>query len=141
MTKEEQLDRIIRDEVLAMVNTTAAALQEVDEFWTEEAEHLERAACPHCGWHLPKDLPKASEDHSEYCYQCPSCEEPFDDPEHEAKEVMQWYIVSDWLADKLKEQDEIVWAPYDITFWGRCSCNYALTEESCLKDIAEAIAS
>ena len=39
---------------------------------------------------------------------------------------MQWWIVSGWLADKLREDNEVVMESKGLMFWGRCGCGYAL---------------
>ena len=39
-------------------------------------------------------------------------------------EVMQWWIVSDWLAEKLDNDGQVVMYAKGETFWGRCGCGY-----------------
>ena len=41
-------------------------------------------------------------------------------------EVYQWWIVSEWLAEKLVEDNEVVMESNGVYFWGRCGCGYAL---------------
>tara|TARA_R100000773_G_scaffold44455_1_gene45669 strand:- start:1089 stop:1427 length:339 start_codon:yes stop_codon:yes gene_type:complete len=50
------------------------------------------------------------------------CDEEYE----EYPEVMQWWIVSDWLADKLREDNEVVMESKGLMFWGRCGYGYAL---------------
>ncbi len=133
------LERIIDREILIVANSTAEALQVANNEWVEDCENLSQYVCPHCGEVLPSDVPAASEDHAEYCYQCPSCSKPFDDPEMNDQEVMQWWIVTDWLAEKLLAHGEPVWVPHDVAFWGRTGCGYSLEDEPCLLAIDKEI--
>ena len=48
------------------------------------------------------------------------------DEDGEYPEIMQWWIVSDWLADKLIEDGKVVNQTKGINLWGRCGCGYAL---------------
>lgn len=50
----------------------------------------------------------------------------YDEEYGEYPEVMQWWIVSDWLADKLIEDGEVVNQSKGVNLWGRCGCGYAL---------------
>ncbi len=55
------------------------------------------------------------------------------------KEVYQWFIVSEWLYNKLNEQLEPVCEFEDVYFWGRCGMNYSLEDEHCIVEIAKKI--
>lgn len=135
MNYQDTIDRIIKEEILTLANTTVEILQKVDETWFEDCDNLNEPVCTTCGAPLKDDDIDA--------YTCPQCDADFEASEvdYEPKEVMQWFIVTDWLADKLRAQGEAVWAPHDIAFWGRCGCGYSLTEEDCLKNIARVLTS
>lgn len=57
----------------------------------------------------------------------------------EPVEVMQWWIVSEWLAIKLADVGEPVVSYLGLEFWGRTGCGYPLEIEDCLVKISEAI--
>ena len=67
------------------------------------------------------------------------------DDEGNQLEVFEYWIVSDWLADKLKARDEVVFEFFGLTIWGRTTtdqaiyCDYDIQEitKKLLLDIVE----
>lgn len=126
------LQTLIEREIYTLANSTVETLQAGNEYWYEEAENLHRTLCAECEEEIdPDDLPENEE--GDDC--CPHCRGIYPRVETEPVEVMQWFIVSDWLAGHLRAQGEVVWQPHDVAFWGRQGCGYSLTEEPCLKAI------
>ena len=62
-----------------------------------------------------------------------SCSDCFDSPMHE---VFQWFIVSEFLYERLQEVGEVVCQVEDVNFWGRTSYGIGLEYDYCLKKIA-----
>ena len=56
--------------------------------------------------------------------------------EYEMHEVYQWWIVSDFLFEKLQEVGEVVCDVEGVYFWGRTACGIALEYDYCFKKIA-----
>lgn len=56
-------------------------------------------------------------------------------------EVLEYWMVSDWLADKLLEQKEIVLKNNYGNFWGRTVSGQAITLDGTFQDIAWEVAS
>lgn len=50
------------------------------------------------------------------------CDEEFG----EYPQIMQWWIVSDFLAEKLINNGDVIMRAKGLNFWGRCGCGYAL---------------
>lgn len=140
ITKKDHLDRIIREEVYTLANATVQHFIDAGIDELEDIENRYTVACPHCGEDVTHGDHGAPEGEN-WCYECPHCSGGYDDPVEDQQEVMQWFIVSDWLAEKLTEAGEVTWSPHDVSYWGRTGCGYALTEEGCLKALAERLAS
>lgn len=55
-------------------------------------------------------------------------------------EIFQFFIVSDWLADKLSEIDEPVAKDfYGVSWWGRTCCGQAIEADGTIQKILENI--
>ena len=65
--------------------------------------------------------------------------EDIQDNGSDLKEVFQWFLVSEWLYNKLNEQLEPVCEFEGVYFWGRCGMNYSLEDEHCIIEIAKKI--
>lgn len=60
-----------------------------------------------------------------------------DDENGEYPEIMEFWIVSDWLADKLKDWGEVVFELYDFKIWGRQATGQAIKLDNTIQEIAE----
>ena len=56
--------------------------------------------------------------------------------ECEPKEVFQWWIVSEYLYERLQEVGEVVCDVEGVYFWGRTACGIGLEYDYCFKKIA-----
>ena len=61
--------------------------------------------------------------------------ENFIDEEGEPKEIMQFFIVSDWLARHLRINNACVSSFLDFEIWGRCEVGQSLVMDADLKAI------
>jgi hypothetical protein len=60
--------------------------------------------------------------------------------EPETIEALQHWLVSDWLADKLEAQGEMVLHDFlGFNIWGRACCGQALSADSVFNEIAKSI--
>jgi len=57
--------------------------------------------------------------------------------EPEPQEIYQWWIVSDWLADKLEQHGEPVLRNNFGVWWGRTCCGQAIESDGVIQDIAK----
>lgn len=55
----------------------------------------------------------------------------------EYPEVFEWWAVSDWLADRLKEEGEIVGEVLDFCVWGRQTTGQAIYMDPVIQRIAQ----
>lgn len=55
-------------------------------------------------------------------------------------EVMEWWLVTRWLAERLKEQGEIVIEQYGCYWWGRQCSGQAVYMDGVITEIAESLA-
>ncbi|WP_295935761.1 hypothetical protein [uncultured Alistipes sp.] len=54
-------------------------------------------------------------------------------------EVLEWWLVTDWLADRLKEQDEIILEEHDCCWWGRTCSGQAIYMDAVMTHICESL--
>jgi hypothetical protein len=59
------------------------------------------------------------------------------DEEGEPKEIMQFFIVSDWLANHLRINKACVSRFLDFQIWGRCEFGQSLVMDSDLKAVIQ----
>lgn len=104
-------------------------LEEVENYWQDK--------CPKCGETLPHESYAAPEG-SEYCYGCPHCAHEFDDADSETAEVYEWWAVTEWLADRLREQGEVLYESGDAWIWGRQTTGQAILLDGVVQTIAQA---
>ncbi len=55
-------------------------------------------------------------------------------------EVMEWWLVTRWLADQLKEQNEVIIEDCGCFWWGRRCCGQAIYMDAVMTDIVESFA-
>lgn len=60
-----------------------------------------------------------------------------DEPETEAAEIFEWWLISDHLARKLKEKSQVIWEDYGCTWWGRQTTGQAILLDHVISMIAE----
>ena len=59
------------------------------------------------------------------------------DEDGEVKEIMQFFIVSDWLANHLRINNACVSTFLDFEIWGRCESGQSLVMDSDLKAVVQ----
>ena len=55
----------------------------------------------------------------------------------EMGEVIEWWLVSDWLAERLVAEGEIVLSEYGCSWWGRTTSGQALYMDAVIKRICD----
>lgn len=58
------------------------------------------------------------------------CIENYCDDEGESQEVLEWWLVSSWSADKLAEMGEVVLRWQNCEWWGRTCSGQAIALDS-----------
>ena len=54
----------------------------------------------------------------------------------ENSEVMEWWLVTPYMADMLREKGEVILADYDCYWWGRQTSGQALYMDEVIQEIA-----
>lgn len=99
----------------------------------EDIENAYREVCPDCGEDVEEW--EAEEAYREHCCSA-GCGWTGDDPESEPQEIYEWWLVSDWLADKLAERGHPVCRNYALGLWGRCTTGQAIALDHGIQEIA-----
>lgn len=51
-------------------------------------------------------------------------------------DVMEWWLIDSWLAERLKEQGEVIIEEYGCCWWGRLASGQAIYMDSVIQEIA-----
>ena len=54
----------------------------------------------------------------------------------ENSEVLEWWLVTPYMAELLKENGEVIFADYDCHWWGRTTTGQALYMDWVIQEIA-----
>ena len=60
-----------------------------------------------------------------------------DEPDTEASEIFEWWLISDYMARKLKEKGQVIWEEYGCTWWGRQTTGQGILLDHVISMIAE----
>ena len=55
----------------------------------------------------------------------------------ENSEIMEWWLVTPYMAELLKEKGEVILSDYDCYWWGRQTSGQALYMDGVIQEIAE----
>ena len=58
---------------------------------------------------------------------------------NDSTEVMEWWLVTPYMAELLKEKGEVILSDYDCYWWGRTTSGQALYMDGVIQEIAEQI--
>lgn len=110
-TNQSIKDKLVSREVLANVNALA-------EFCLRAEHALPRADIPFTS----EDLKNNTEDENGYF-----------------PEVLEWWIVTEWLYEKLNAENEVVVEVGTGYLWGRCCSGQAISMDRAIDRIAESM--
>jgi len=122
--------RYLEHEVYCLANELGEDLVAASLEGDFEIENLYHDTCPECG--EPFDGEQDT---------CESCGEEVDaeDCDQEAQEIMQWFIVSRWLYNRLNEQGEPVAEWKGLCWWGRTCCGQGAEMDGTFQAISRAL--
>ena len=131
--KRTLIEKIINVEILTLANELAEHHLYNDEYLIDNVENLyyEFESASHGKYECNECTNIGVVNDDGICINC------FDDSDTKHKEIFQWFIVSDWLYEKLNKQGEPVVEIKGVYFWGRCGYGYSLENEWCLKRIVK----
>lgn len=58
---------------------------------------------------------------------------------NDSTEVLEWWLVTPYMAELLKEKGEVILSDYDCYWWGRQTSGQALYMDGVIQEIAEQI--
>lgn len=98
----------------------------------------------HCASHMVSELASKPDLIFDSCSFCESYHEILEVQTGEEDEygdliydeVYEHWIVSDWLAEKLTQQDQATAEVFDFNIWGRCTTGQSICLDSCIQRIA-----
>lgn len=105
----------------------------------DDMENLYEYKCPQCG-HGEVDLDKfEDESDTKYKYICPNCNEGFDEePDTEPQEIMEWWLITEWMYEKLRDKGEPVLNYANFNYWwGRCCTGQSILLDGVIDRICE----
>jgi len=106
----------------------------------DDIENMYEYKCPECGEGYP-DLDSIENPHGEDSeedkkYFCRWCKAYFDEePENEPQEIFEWWIVTEWLYEKLKAKGQPVLEWGNNYYWGRCTTGQAILLDGVISEI------
>lgn len=89
----------------------------------EEIENLYEYKCPECGNGFPIEE------------EAKSCCDSKDEPENETQEILEWWIVTEWLAKKLSAKGQPVLEWGNNWYWGRTCSGQAILLDGVISEI------
>jgi len=101
----------------------------------EKQEQANRLVAKHILHNLCLTAEKMLEDNPELLLDAENYKE--DKESGEYPEIFEYWAISDWLGDRLKEEDEIVFEMLDFTVWGRKCTGQAIKLDNVIQEIAE----
>ena len=130
---QDQLQKFVNNEILANQSALIEMLNGKGIFESEQLENGEYLPCPNCNYEL-----HPSNDYKKYY--CRDCEtwltgKEAQDIESEYKEIFEWYLVTDFLAEKLDKLNEPMLKTDYGTWWGRTCTGQAIILDSVIETI------
>lgn len=125
------------DDILSLDETTASRGRRALPTW-DDCENLYQNRCPDCG-----EPTRAAEEgdvdgdgeQTPWDHVCTSCAWTGDDPDSEPQEVLEWWLVSGWLADQLDERGEVTLSDGQSHWWGRCCSGQSILLDGIMQAI------
>ena len=126
-TKEQRayIEAIINREILANQSSLVDWLFEKNMLSYEDLENLCPRYCPDCG----RDF-TVNDENTDTCEYC-------NDNRDKPQDIMQWFLVDTYMADKLKSIGEPVLYTPDTNdqWWGRTCCGQAISLDPTFWDL------
>lgn len=54
-------------------------------------------------------------------------------------EIFEWWAVTNWFGEKLKEQGCVIIETWGKSYWGRCTTGQSIILDGCILDIAKSM--
>lgn len=110
----------------------------------DETDELEDGfLCPVCGcWHKTIAEARKCCGEDELVFKCQNCGKTVSEDEHnnldtKPEEIYEWWAVTNWFGEKLKEQGCVVIESWGKSYWGRCTTGQSISLDGCIINIAK----
>lgn len=145
-TQEELGLFVSKQVILCQSSLVEEILHEGKLFSFEDIRNGDNYICPECGQgqNEPFDSTTVKENDESFDapmkYKCYECNNEFEkEPECQPKEIYEWWIVTDWLLDKLEAHGEAVLRTDYGEWWGRTCTGQSIVLDSVIEDIYKAM--
>lgn len=113
-----------------------------DEFERENFPEENRLSylCPACGdWYETVQEARECCGEDSEVYKCCDCGAIYsnDYVDYRREEIYEWWAVSRWFGEKLREQGCVVIEAWGKSYWGRCATGQSITLDGCVINIAK----
>jgi DNA-directed RNA polymerase subunit RPC12/RpoP len=139
--------KLVQREVYCNVNSMAEYIlskswEDSDApFSYDDIENYYQPVCPRCGYSsnfekIETEIPD-DDDFVNISYKCENCDEELDEINEldtQAQDIFEWWLVSDWLAEKFADKGEPVLVNKAI--WGRTCTGQAILLDYVISQIA-----
>lgn len=135
---QEIKSKFIEREVIKCFSQAMQVLLEKEIISYDDIENLYNYACPECGY-SHADLNKFTNYYkSKEALKCPYCNKILEtEPESEPVDIFEWWIVTEYLYNKLKEKGECVLEWEDCYIWGRTTTGQAIHLDGVISEICK----
>ena len=132
MTKDQKLKDLANGNIFCNQTNLVEALLELSPELIDDVENLyppfvpgkKEIVCFKCG-----EVRERIDRETELCREC------FQE-ENTAREILEWHLVSKYLAEELVRQGETVFNHYGCYWWGRPRAGQSIYMDSVFQDIA-----
>lgn len=109
-----------------------------DNFYTDDDGFYICPICD-CGWDILEEARDCCS--HETIARCNTCNRLYNEIDYDYlddvyPEIFEWWAVSNWLGEKLKEQNQVVIESYGKSYWGRQTTGQSISLDSCMANIA-----
>lgn len=133
--------QFVSREVLACISDMADHLFDWDgEKYASYDEFCNyyKKVCPECG--NTYGFEEDENDDGETIWTCENCnhilsEDEYENLDTEPDEIYEWWIVTPWFGEKLKDAGEVVLERYGGWIWGRCCSGQAISLDNVISEI------
>lgn len=139
---DKHAEKLIDREVLAcqsaLIDSVLQAEGALSMPMLDDATNLYQNRCPDCGEvtrEATEDDQDEDGDATPWDHVCTSCTWQGDHPDNEPQEVMEWWLVSRWLAGQLEERGEVTLSDGQSHWWGRCCSGQAILLDGIMQTI------
>lgn len=139
MTKE--IENFVQNNIILNQSALVEHLFDTDDFQYEDIENMNIKKCSECG----DDVRECTDEEIEAkellqgAYMCTGCDATYGEAAADdldaSQEVFEWWLVSEYLARKLKERGEPVLENDYGTWWGRTTTGQAIAMDSVIEKI------